>query len=50
MDLLDKMNDALDYIKKNLLGEIELEEAAMELLGTGGRVIDVAMKFPSGRV
>ena len=80
MDLLDKMNDALDYIEKNLLEEIDVEEAArkaccspfnfqrmfsfiadvsladyirrrrlsmaaMELLGTDQRVIDVAMKY-----
>lgn len=80
MDLLDKMNDALEYIEKNLLGEIDIDEAArraccssfnfqrmfsfiadvsladyirrrrlsmaaMELLGTEERVIDVAMKY-----
>jgi len=28
MDLLDKMNDALDYIEKNLIEEIDVEEAA----------------------
>ena len=80
MDLLDKMNDALDYIEKNLLEEIDVEEAArkaccspfnfqrmfsfiadvsladyirrrrlsmaaMELLSTDRRVIDIAMKY-----
>ncbi len=80
MDLLDKMNDALDYIEMNLLGEIDIEEAArrafcsgfnfqrmfsfiadvsladyirkrrlsmaaMELLSTDERVVDVAMKY-----
>lgn len=28
MKLLDKMNDALDYVEKNLLTEIDIEEAA----------------------
>jgi AraC family transcriptional regulator len=80
MDLLDKMNDALDYIEKNLPGEIVVDEAAriaccsvfnfqrmfsfiadvslaeyirrrrlslaaMELLTTGTKVIDVAAKY-----
>lgn len=80
MDLLDKMNDALDYVEKNLLTEIDIEEAArraccsvfnfqrmfsfiadvsladyirrrrlslaaMELLTTEAKVIDVAAKY-----
>ena len=80
MDLLDKMNDALDYIENNLSGEIDPEEAArraccsvfnfqrmfsfiadvsladyirkrrlsmaaMELLSTREKVIDIAMKY-----
>jgi AraC family transcriptional regulator len=80
MDLLDKMNDALDYVEENLKGEIDLEEAArraccsyfnfqrmfsfiadvsladyirkrrltmaaMDLLGTDVKIIDVALQY-----